>query len=182
MASHFNFSAWSRYMASARRFSSSVDNNDIRRLLTLRIKDAMKSKNQVASTTLRTVLSQVNAADKTSKAGPISPSAILAIMRKAHAQRLDSAHTFNTNSRPDLADKELKEASILNDFLPPLLSPEQIDNHLHEILSTLQSDQRKSPKAAGTIFKIFYSKIDKSSVDTELVKNRLNAIISAGTS
>ncbi|KAF9264202.1 GatB YqeY domain-containing protein [Marasmius fiardii PR-910] len=175
------FSAW--YLT-ARTFSSSAtrkSDNDIRQVLTSRIKDALKSKNQIASTTLRSVLSQVNAADKTSKAGPITSSVILGIMRKAHAQRVEAANTFTTNSRPDLAEKELKEAAILNEFLPPLLTPEQIDNHLHEILSTLPPDQQKSPKAVGAIFKIFYSKVDRSSVDTDLVKNRLNGILSTDT-
>ncbi|KAK1229176.1 hypothetical protein PQX77_007748 [Marasmius sp. AFHP31] len=174
-------SCWS--VSAVRRFSSSatrLSNDEVRQLLTSRIKDAMKSRNQLASTTLRSILSEVNNADKTSNA-PIPSSAIVAIIRKAHLRRTESASVFDTNSRPDLAEKELKEAAILDEFLPALLTSEQIDNHVNEILATIAPEER-SPKAVGRIFKTFYSKVDRSTVDSELVKSRVNAILSAHTS
>ncbi|KAK7035236.1 hypothetical protein VNI00_012003 [Paramarasmius palmivorus] len=160
----------------ARRYTSAAE-NDLRKVLTSRIKDAMKSKNQLASTTLRSVLSEINAADKAATS-PVPTGAIISIIRKAHARRNDSAAQFTQASRPDLAEKELKEAEILSDFLPPLLGQDQIDSHIQEVISTLTPQEKAAgPKITGKIFKSFYGKVDKSTVDPELVKKRVGVLL-----
>jgi hypothetical protein len=65
-------------------------------------------------------------------------------------------------------------------FLPPLLPQADVDGILKEIIteqiSLPQSDPRK---ALGKVFKAFYSRVDKVSVDPELVKRRAEAILAA---
>jgi uncharacterized protein YqeY len=88
----------------------------------------------------------------------------------------DSAAQFIGASRPDLAEKEKREADILSTFLPPLLGESEIDRALREVLAE-HKPEGDSRKALGKVFKAFYSKVDKSTVDAELVKHRAEILI-----
>lgn len=94
--------------------------------------------------------------------------------------QLDVAAQFSQASRPDLAGKERQEADFLAKFLPPLLPQADIDRVLKEIITEeiplTQTDPRK---AIGKVFKAFYSRVDKASVDPDLVKRRAEAILAA---
>jgi uncharacterized protein YqeY len=90
--------------------------------------------------------------------------------------QIDSAAQFTDASRSDLAEKERREADILSAFLPPLLAESEIDRILLDILAEHKfSDVRG--KTLGIIFKAFYAMVDKSSVDTALVKRRAEVLL-----
>jgi uncharacterized protein YqeY len=92
--------------------------------------------------------------------------------------KVDAASKFTEASRLDLAEKENREAGLLSKFLPPLLSEIEIDRTLGEVIDTLPagSDPRKS---LGRVFKEFYSKVDKSAVDANVVKQRAEKLLTA---
>ncbi|KAG1761992.1 GatB YqeY domain-containing protein [Suillus occidentalis] len=148
---------------------------DIRQQLLSGVKTAMKTKDPITSTTLRSILSEVYAADK-SAGSPVSSSAITAILRRATLRRHDSAIQFVNASRPDLAQKEHREADILAAYLPPLMSETEIDRVLNEVITetTLDGDSRK---ILGQVYKTFYSKVEKSTVDTNIVKRKAEALL-----
>ncbi|KAF8160974.1 hypothetical protein B0H34DRAFT_795818 [Crassisporium funariophilum] len=159
------------------------------------IKAAMKRRDSVTSTTLRSVLSEINAADKVTDGG-LAPSAVVSytfvylsvedlfndmhykteIVRKAAQRRTEAAAKFSEANRPDLAEKERLEVELLSRLLPPLLSSAEIDSYLQEIIVALPagSDPRKS---LGLVFKDFYSQVEKSSVNPTLVKQRAQALL-----
>ncbi|KAJ6558567.1 GatB YqeY domain-containing protein [Mycena vulgaris] len=149
-------------------FSSSTD---VRAELTAAVKAAMKSRDTMSSTTLRGVLAEVYSADKATN-NQISSSTIFSILRKATARRTESAAAYTSAARPDLAEKELLEVKLLSQFLPPLLSEADIDGHLQKIL-----DDLPKPIKPGNVFKVFYSIVDKSTVDSEMVKKRLDVLL-----
>ncbi|KAI0373566.1 GatB/YqeY domain-containing protein [Pilatotrama ljubarskyi] len=149
------------------------------------LKQAMKSKDTLKSTTIRSVLSEVYAADKAAS-GTAPPSIVAGILRKAAQRRVDAAAEFHKAARQDLAEKEQQEAAILQSFLPPLLPQAEIDRVLQEVLASplIAEAVRKGPaqKALGQVFKAFYAQVDKSSVDPELVKQRAQALLAQSQS
>ncbi|KAK7472892.1 hypothetical protein VKT23_001000 [Stygiomarasmius scandens] len=150
---------------------------EIRDVLSARVKDAMKAKNSFASTTLRSILAEINSADKVADS-KISSSAIVTILRKASARRQDAAAQFKEASRPDLAEKELREAELLSEFLPPLLSETDIDIKIRESITALGIiPPTNDRKALGQLFKHLYAHVDRSSVDTDLVKRRVETAL-----
>ncbi|KAJ3805911.1 Yqey-like protein-domain-containing protein [Lentinula lateritia] len=162
----------------SRRVYSTVSpesTSEIRDVLQARVKDAMRTKNISASTTLRSILAEINAADKAENK-PVPSSNIMTILRKASAQRHDAATQYTQAGRPDLAEKEVAEAFLLEQFLPPLLSTVEIDKNIQDILNSLSHTPSDSDtrKATGKIFKEFYNRVDRSLVDAELVKTRVN--------
>jgi len=91
--------------------------------------------------------------------------------------KTDAAAQFHEAKRADLAAKEEKEASLLSTFLPPLMSSEDIDSRLKTILTSLPAGT--DPKRSlGLALKEFYVKVDKSTVDASLVKERAQALAS----
>ncbi|PPQ99739.1 hypothetical protein CVT24_009722 [Panaeolus cyanescens] len=122
----------------------------------------------------QSVLSEVNAADKNS-AEPIPSPAIADIIRKAVQKRTEAAAQFIQASRPELAEKENKEAELLSTFLPPLLSEDAIDAHISSILETVPLTDGK--KSLGLVLKEFYSRVNKSEVDSNLVKQRVETLV-----
>lgn len=151
--------------------------NDIRSQLMTELKAAMKIKDTFKSTTIRSVLAEVQTADK-ARPEPLSTSGIVSIIRKAATRRTETAAEFEKAARQDLAEKEKREAELLQIFLPPLLSQVEIDRVLHEIVE----EQKPRPgdnmkKVQGMVMKAFYSKVDRSTVDAELVKSRAEAAL-----
>jgi len=154
---------------------------DIRTRLMSELKDAMKSKDVVKSTVVRSVLAEIQAADKSpGRAEPVSSSVIFALLRKAVLQRTNSAAEFEKASRSDLAQKEKNEAELLEAFLPPLLSESQIDNTLQQVLKEQGGvvDKANPKKALGLVLKSFYAKVDRSSADGDLVRKRAETLLS----
>ncbi|KAJ6495561.1 Yqey-like protein-domain-containing protein, partial [Mycena vitilis] len=148
---------------------------DLRGQLTAAVKSAMKGKDSRRATTLRAVLAEVYSADKAANNQQVNSSAILSIVRKAAARRTEAAAQFTAAARPELAENELFEVDLLSQFLPPLLSEAQVELHLKEILADIRKDNA-SPKP-GNIFKVFYSVVDKSTVDSDMVKRRLDVLL-----
>ena len=148
---------------------------------------------------VQSVLSEVYSADKVSNGKKIDSSAVALLIRKAYARRvcpfthskkfiysslsleqLDSAVQFNRASRPDLAGKEQQEADLLAKFLPPLLPEAEVDRILQDVMTEQVSQAQDDPrKSIGKIFKAFYAKVDRASVDPVLLKRRAEALLSS---
>ncbi|KAI0305635.1 GatB/YqeY domain-containing protein [Multifurca ochricompacta] len=139
-----------------------------------------QAKDSLTSTTIRSVLSEVYSADKVSNGEKIDSSAITAIIRKACTRRLDSAAQFNQASRSDLARKEQQEADFLARFLPPLLNEAEVDRVLRDVITEQVPQTKGDPrKSVGRVFKAFYAKVDRTAVDPDCVKRRVEALLSA---
>ena len=50
-------------------------------------------------------------------------------------QRKESAEIYKSNNRPELADNELAEAAVIEEYLPKQLSEEELENELRAIIA-----------------------------------------------
>jgi uncharacterized protein YqeY len=95
-------------------------------------------------------------------------------------EQLDSAVQFNQASRPDLAGKEQQEADLLARFLPPLLPEAEVDCILQDVMTEQGSQAQDDPrKSIGRVFKAFYARVDRASVDPDILKRRAEALLSS---
>ena len=84
------------------------------------LKVAMKSKDTVALTALRSVKSAILLA-QTSGSGPdMNEEDEFKLLQKLVKQRRDSAAIFTQQNRLDLAEPELAEAEVISQFLPQM--------------------------------------------------------------
>jgi uncharacterized protein len=109
----------------------SLENN-----IMAQMKDAMKSKNEVALRTLRAIKAAIILA-KTSEGagGEITEADEVKILQKLAKQRKDSLEIFKQQNREDLAHKEEEELAVINTFLPAQLEGEALEKVIREIIA-----------------------------------------------
>ena len=93
------------------------------------LKEAMKAKDAKRVSTLRLMLAAVKERDiaartETSREG-VSDDEILQVLAKMIKQREESAATYESGGRPELAESERAEIVIIREFMPRQLSPEE---------------------------------------------------------
>ncbi len=93
-----------------------------------KMKEAMKAKDTIALQALRAVKSAfLLAKTETGVQEELTEEQELKIIIKQVKQRKDSAEIFVKQGRQDLADPELAELAVLEQFLPEALSEEKIE-------------------------------------------------------
>jgi len=75
----------------------------------------------------------------------------LKIIQKLVKQRRESADIFNQNSRPELAEKEVAEADVLEKYLPAKMGEAELEKILKEIIARVGA---KSPADMGKVMGI----------------------------
>ncbi len=139
-----------------------------------KMKEAMKSKDTVALQALRAVKSAfLIAKTATGVQEEITADQELKIIQKQVKQRKDSAAIFIQQNRQDLADPELAEIAILEQFLPEALSEEAIAKVVIETIARLgASGMKDMGKVMGVVSNELSGKADGKIIST-LVKQQL---------
>lgn len=111
-------------------------------------KRALKAGNKVELSTLRFLLSEIKstAIDKRTKELPEDE--IIIIIKRQIKKRNDSIEQYNKANRPELVEKESVEIKILEKYLPPQLSEEQIREI---VVKTIESTGATSMAEMGKI-------------------------------
>ena len=90
------------------------------------IKQAMLSKDSVKLASLRAVKSAVIMAQTEKGAGELDEAGMQKIIQKQVKQRKDAAQIYIDQSRQDLADDELAQVKILEQYLPKQMNESEI--------------------------------------------------------
>lgn len=138
-----------------------------------KMKEAMKSKDTVALTALRALKSAFMLANTEAGAGELSEAEELKIIQKQVKQRKDSAAVFAEQGRNDLAEPELAEAAVLEQFLPEALSEEEIGNIVEKTIADVGADGMKDMgKVMGIVSKQLAGQADGKTISA-IVKAKL---------
>lgn len=100
------------------------------------MKTAMKSKDQVALESLRAVKSELLLVQTSGTGLELTEEEEIKILQKLVKQRKDSASIFTEQGRADLAEPEIAQAAIIEQFLPAQLSLEEVEVIVSEIIVT----------------------------------------------
>lgn len=139
------------------------------------IKKAMLARDQVRLDTLRGIKKEFLEA-KTAKGsdGTLSDDTAIKILTKMVKQRKESAEIYISQSRQDLADAELNEAAIIEEYLPKQLSEEELTTALKEIIEQVGASSPKDMgKVMGVASKQLSGKAEGRAI-SEKVKELLN--------
>ncbi len=120
------------------------------------LKEAMKAKNTVALEALRAVKSELLLAKTSGANGELSEDQEIALLQKLVKQRKEAAEQFETNARPELAEKELAQAEVIQQFLPVQLTDEELTVAIKEIVAEVGAT---SPKDMGKVMGAASSKL-----------------------
>lgn len=139
------------------------------------IKKAMLAREKVRLEALRGAKKEFLEA-KTAKGanGELSDENALKIIVKMVKQRKESAKIYEENNRPELAENELAEAAVLEEYLPKQLSGEELDTELRAIISeTGACGPKDMGKVMGVASKRLAGRAEGRAI-SEAVKRLLN--------
>jgi hypothetical protein len=95
---------------------------------------ALKAGRKVEASTLRLLLTAVKNRE-VEKRGQLAEAEILQVIVKECSQRREAIQQFRQGGREDLAHKEEAELQILEKFLPPAISPEELSIKVREAIA-----------------------------------------------
>lgn len=138
------------------------------------IKAAMKARDKVRLETLRNI-KKVFLEAKTAPGsdGELSDDAALKIIQKLAKQGKETAETYTSNNRQDLANEELAQVKVLEEYLPKQLTESEIEAIVKEIISeTNASSMKEMGKVMGIASKKMAGQAD-GKIISDIVKKLL---------
>ena len=137
------------------------------------IKTAMKAKDTVSLEALRALKSAFLLANTSGANVTMSEAEELKIVQKLVKQRQDSASIYSEQGRMDLADPELAQAKVLEQFLPKQMSEAELTSAIQTIINSSGASSIKDMgKVMGIASKDLAGKADGKSI-SEVVKKLL---------
>jgi len=138
------------------------------------IKKAMLAKDKVRLEALRGIKKEFLEA-KTAKGAndELSDETAIAILQKMVKQRKDSADIYTAQGRPDLAEDEIAQIKVIQDFLPSQLTAEELEAAVKKIVAEVGATSMKDMgKVMGVATKELVGKAEGRAV-SEMVKKLL---------
>ena len=145
--------------------------SELKAQLTSEMKVAMKAKDKGRLGVIRAMLAAIKQVEIDSQAMIEDDAVVLAILDKMLKQRRDSHQQYVSAERPDLADQEAFEMTIIQDFLPQPLTDEEVsqlvDEAVAEVSAASMQDMGKvmgllKPKMQGRADMAVVSKLIKA--------------------
>jgi uncharacterized protein len=120
------------------------------------IKDAMRSKDRDRLRALRAIKSLILLEETKGSEKGISEEEELKLLTKAAKQRKESAEVFQKQNRNDLADLELSELRVIEEFLPKQLDEQELERELKVII---QETGASGPQDMGKVMGVATKKL-----------------------
>ncbi len=136
------------------------------------IKKAMLAKDSKRLEALRAIKNVIIHV-KTSPEG-LTEENVIKTLQKEVKKRKDSAEIYTQQNRPDLAEVELYQASVMEEFLPKQLSDEDLKTELQKIIQEVgATSPADMGKVMGKATKALAGKADNSRISA-IVKELLS--------
>ena len=104
----------------------------------------------------------------------VADDALVKIIQKLVKQRKETAVIYKEQNRPELAEKELMEASYMEVYLPKQLSEEELTAEIKKIIAVVGATSAKEMgKVMGVASKALAGKADGRAIST-IVKSLLS--------
>jgi uncharacterized protein len=138
------------------------------------IAEAMRAKDQDRLGPLR-MLKAALMNKKVERGKDVTDGEALQIVSTLVKQRKDSVDQFTKAGRQDLADKEQAEIGILETYLPPPVSREELEKAVDEAVRTTGAS---SPKDMGGVMKAVMAGLAGRNADGKLINELVRARLS----
>ena len=119
------------------------------------LKSALLAKEADRLSALRMLKSAIGYAQIERKNEHLPDAEVVSIVQKEVKKRREAADQFEKGGRPELAAKERSEITVLESFLPPALSPEELEQLVR---ATIQEIGAADKKQMGQVIKAVQAK------------------------
>ncbi len=153
---------------------------DLRTRLNTSVKQAMRDKDSARLSTLRLINAAIKDRDIAARGegneNGVGDDEVLGILGKMVKQRKDTAKTYEEGGRLDLAERELSEIGVIEEFLPRKLTDEEVAQAVDAaVAETGASSIRDMGRVMGALKSKYTGQMDFGAVGG-MVKDRLSAL------
>jgi uncharacterized protein len=146
--------------------------SDLKDRLRADLTTAIKSRDQIRSSTLRMVLTAITNAEVAGKQQrELSDDDIVGVLSSESKKRREAAEAFDQAGRTDSAEKERAEAEVLADYLPAQLSEAEVSDLVAQTIAALgagDDGMRAMGKVMGALQPQVKGRADGSLVAAEV--------------
>lgn len=119
--------------------------------------DAIRSRNEVVSGTVRMLLAAITNEEVAGKAAKVLTEAeIITVLSREAKKRREAVEAYTQAKRDDLAGKEKAEAAVIANYLPEQLSEDEIKKLIADAIAETGA---KGPAGMGLVMKVLQPKI-----------------------
>jgi uncharacterized protein len=111
------------------------------------LKAAMRAGEKEKVSTLRLLLAEIKN-ERIRSGGEVSAETLLGLVQKGIKQRQEAAEQYRRGRRPELADKEEREAELLRPYLPEPVSEDEVRAAAREVVAR---EGLSGPKGIGAV-------------------------------
>lgn len=133
----------------------------IREEFTTSLKEALKSKDQVAMATIRLMTAALKdrdiAARGNGQSEGIGEPEILSMLQSMIKQRQESSKTYEENGRPELAEREQAEIAVIQRFLPKQMEEADVNAAIDTIVTEVGATSIKDMGKVMAVLKEKYA-------------------------
>ena len=98
------------------------------------LKDAMTARDAERRDTLRLILSSLRSAE-TELQRPLHDDEELQVLQRERKRRIEAAEAFRGGGRDEQAEKEERELAVLEEFMPPPLSEDELEDIVDDVIA-----------------------------------------------
>jgi uncharacterized protein YqeY len=138
------------------------------------IKQAMLAKEKERLAALRDIKSKLLLEATSGAGGEVSEEVAMKICMKLHKQRMETYELYIAQGRNDLADEELFQAKVIEEYLPKMLSEDEIRN---EVIQAIQETGASSPQEMGKVMGVLTGRLSGKAdgkIIASIVKEQLS--------
>jgi uncharacterized protein YqeY len=115
---------------------------------------AMKSRDQVTTSTIRMILSAVQVASVAGdEATDLSDAEIMAVLRSEAKRRVEAAELYEQAGRAEQATSERGELAVIEKYLPAAMDDAALQAIVDEEIAVAREAGAEGPKAMGQVIK-----------------------------
>jgi len=119
--------------------------------------EAIRSRNEVVSGTVRMLLAAITNEEVAGKAAKVLTDAeIITVLSREAKKRREAVEAYTQAKRDDLAGKEKAEAAVIANYLPEQLSEDEIKKLIADAIAETDA---KGPAGMGLVMKVLQPKI-----------------------
>lgn len=98
------------------------------------LREALRARDERRKAVIRMSLAAITNAE-VAQGGELDDASVVAVLQKQAVQRRDTIDELKRANRPDLLAQEETELAILEEYVPKLLSREEIAEEVHQVIA-----------------------------------------------
>jgi len=136
------------------------------------LKDAMAARDSERRDTLRLILASLRSAEKELQR-PLHDDEELQVLQRERKRRVEAAEAFHAAGREEQAEGEERELAVLEEFMPPPLSEEELEEIVDDAIAEVgATSMRHIGRVMADVMPQVAGRADGSAV-SQLVREKL---------